>query len=63
MSKIDDVGDGVPVIRTSGLGQSSPPGERNPLTPPTSRSSNVDELSSGLKVLKLQEKITNSKRN
>jgi hypothetical protein len=57
MSKAGDIGDGVPVTYTGGSGQSSPSGEGNPLKPPTPRSSNVDELTSELKVLKLQEKI------
>jgi hypothetical protein len=57
MSKAGGIGDGVPVTYTGGSGQSSPSGEGNPLKPPTPRSSNVDELTSELKVLKLQEKI------
>jgi hypothetical protein len=44
MSKVGDVGDGVPVTHTGGSGQSSHPGEGNPLKPPTLRSSNVDDL-------------------
>jgi hypothetical protein len=57
MTKTSDYEDGVPMTHTGGLGQSFPPGEGTPLKPPTPKSSNVHELTSELKVLKLQENI------
>jgi hypothetical protein len=62
MSKVGNARDGVHMIHEGGLGQSSPLGERNPLKPPTLRSTNIDKLTSKLKVLKLQEKIAKLKK-
>jgi hypothetical protein len=63
MSKVGDVvKEEVPVTCVGGSRQSTPPGYKDTLKPPTLRDSNVDELASKLKVLKLQEKIAKLKK-
>jgi hypothetical protein len=63
MSKVGDVvKEEVPVTCVGGSRQSTPPGYKDTLKPPTLRDSNVDELTSKLKVLKLQEKIAKLKK-
>jgi hypothetical protein len=57
MSKVGGVRDGVPRTTTGGSGKFSPPKEGNPLKPTSLESSNVDKLTSELKVLKLEQKI------
>jgi hypothetical protein len=62
MSKVINIEVGVPEIHVGGSGQSSPLGDRDTSKPPPPRGLKVDELTSELKVLKLQEKIAKIKK-
>jgi hypothetical protein len=62
MSKVDNIKVGVPETHAGGLGKSSPPRDRDTSKLTTPRTSNVDELTSELKVLKIQEKIAKLKK-
>jgi hypothetical protein len=62
MYKVSNIEVGVHEIHVGRSGQSYPPGDRDTSKPPTLRGSMVDELTSELKVLKLQEKIAKIKK-
>jgi hypothetical protein len=62
MSKVGEVEVEVPVTHGEGSGKSPPPGVGDTLKSSSPRGMKVDELTSELKVLKLQEKITKLKK-
>jgi hypothetical protein len=53
----------IPAAHAGGSGQTPPPEDKDSSKPTTSRALNVDELTSELKVIKLQEKIAKLKKN
>jgi hypothetical protein len=58
MSKVRDIEVEIPVTEVGGSGPTPPPGHLKPNTP---RGSNVEELTSELKVLKLKKKLKSKK--
>jgi hypothetical protein len=58
MSKVRDTEVEIPVTEVGGSGPTPPPGHLKPNTP---RGSNVEELTSELKVLKLKKKLKSKK--